>query len=162
MSSVANLTSSVHPDLLDDIKITLVNEPPSTLRKFGDYHSNMAMFLQISTFLHQCLYARQHAITSKAPTALRIGVLSTAMINSASIFRPAQTHPDVTIHAIASRNAKKAAEEAKKYGIPKSYGSYDALLDDQEVEAVYISLPNGMHYGESSQRRWANTNLERT
>ncbi|KLO11049.1 NAD binding Rossmann fold oxidoreductase [Schizopora paradoxa] len=105
----------------------------------------MAMILQLSTFLHQFWYARQHAVAVKSPIALRMGVLSTAMINYAAIFKPAQTHPDVIIHAIASRDAKTAADEAKKYGIPKSYGSYQALLDDQEIEAVYISLPNGMH-----------------
>lgn len=108
----------------------------------------MVLVFQLATFLHQFLYARQHAAEPKSPNALRMGVLSTAMINYAAIFKPAETHPDVVIQAISSRDAKTAADEAKKYGIPKSYGSYQALLDDQEIEAVYISLPNGMHYGE--------------
>jgi predicted dehydrogenase len=47
--------------------------------------------------------------------------------------------------SIASRNIKKAREAAKSALIPKYYGSYQELLDDKEIEAVYISLPNHLH-----------------
>ncbi|HWR11268.1 MAG TPA: Gfo/Idh/MocA family oxidoreductase [Rectinemataceae bacterium] len=46
---------------------------------------------------------------------------------------------------IASRDAEKATQEARKLGIPKSYGSYEALLADPEIDAVYIPLPNHLH-----------------
>jgi predicted dehydrogenase len=49
------------------------------------------------------------------------------------------------VDAIASRSQDKAAAMAKRLGIPKSYGSYQALLDDPGIEAVYIPLPNHLH-----------------
>ncbi|KAI0360213.1 NAD binding oxidoreductase [Trametes cingulata] len=104
----------------------------------------MAMLLQITTFLQQYLYEKGHE-QPKEPDALRIGILSTAMINSAALIRPAQTHGGVIVSAIASRNLQQAQEHAKKYGIPKAYGSYQELLDEPGIDAVYISLPNGMH-----------------
>ncbi len=47
--------------------------------------------------------------------------------------------------AVASRTAKRAAQLAEEVHAPRSHGSYEALLDDPEVEAVYIGLPNGLH-----------------
>jgi len=49
------------------------------------------------------------------------------------------------IAAIASRDLQKAKEAAKKLGIPKAYGSYEELLADTEIEAVYNPLPNHLH-----------------
>lgn len=67
------------------------------------------------------------------------------MINAASIFHPVETHPGAKIVALASRKLEDAQDAAKKYGIEKAYGSYEELLADADVEAVYISLPNGLH-----------------
>jgi predicted dehydrogenase len=47
--------------------------------------------------------------------------------------------------AVASRDEMRAAEYAREQGIPKSYGSYDALLQDPEIDAVFIALPNHKH-----------------
>jgi predicted dehydrogenase len=47
--------------------------------------------------------------------------------------------------AVASRDAERAAGYARENGIARSYGSYEELLDDPDVEAVYVSLPNSMH-----------------
>ncbi|KAI0822503.1 NAD binding oxidoreductase [Trametes gibbosa] len=104
----------------------------------------MAMLLQITTFLHQYLYAKGQEQPTQ-PNALRVGILSTAMINTAAIIRPAMTHGGVIISAIASRDIKQAQDNAKKYGIPMAYGSYDELLSEPGIDAVYISLPNGLH-----------------
>src|SRR2546427_9540186 len=49
------------------------------------------------------------------------------------------------IAAIASRDLKKARDAAKKLGIPKAYGSYEELLADNEIEAIYNPLPNHLH-----------------
>jgi predicted dehydrogenase len=49
------------------------------------------------------------------------------------------------MRAIASRSGQKAADAARGLGIPKSYGSYEELLADREIEAVYIPLPNHLH-----------------
>lgn len=47
--------------------------------------------------------------------------------------------------AVASRSLEKAEVFAQKYQIPKAYGSFDALLDDQEIDIIYISVPNRQH-----------------
>src|SRR5260370_6545000 len=49
------------------------------------------------------------------------------------------------IAAIASRDARKAEDAAKSLGIPKAYGSYEELLADPEIEAIYNPLPNHLH-----------------
>jgi predicted dehydrogenase len=71
---------------------------------------------------------------------LRWGVLSTARINDALLFAGA-----AEFVAVASRTPERAAAYAREKGIPKAYGSYDALLAAGDVDAVYISLPNGLH-----------------
>jgi len=68
------------------------------------------------------------------------------------VIHPANTHPGVKRYVLASRDASTAASYAKKYKFQKSFGSYHALLDDPEVDFVYISTPNGQHY-ESGPRR---------
>jgi len=57
------------------------------------------------------------------------------------------------IAAIASRDKKKAEEAARKLGIPKAYGSYQELLQDREIEAIYNPLPNHLHVPWSSRPR---------
>lgn len=52
---------------------------------------------------------------------------------------------EVAVVAVASRDAMRAAQIAADWQIPRAYGSYEALLADPEVDAVYIGLPNGMH-----------------
>ncbi|MEA2443538.1 MAG: hypothetical protein QOJ12_830 [Thermoleophilales bacterium] len=75
---------------------------------------------------------------------VRWGVLSTARINEAAL-RGVDGSPAVDVVAVASRSAEAAEAFARQYGIPRAHGSYEALLDDPEVEAVYIPLPNGLH-----------------
>lgn len=56
-----------------------------------------------------------------------------------------QKSKKVSVTAIASRNIERAKEVSKKLGIAKAYGSYEELLADPEIDAVYIPLPNHMH-----------------
>ena len=49
------------------------------------------------------------------------------------------------VHALASRDASLAASSANALAIPVAHGSYEALLDDPDVDAVYIPLPNHLH-----------------
>jgi len=105
----------------------------------------MAMVLQISTFLQQYLYSRAPSKQPKDQNAVRFGVLSTAMINAAAIIHPVETHTGAKITAIASRDLSTAQKSAKQYSIAKAYGSYEELLGDKEIDAIYISLPNGLH-----------------
>jgi D-xylose 1-dehydrogenase (NADP+, D-xylono-1,5-lactone-forming) len=72
------------------------------------------------------------------------GILSTAQINDKFIVGCAQSDV-VTIGAVASRDSVRARSYADDRGIERAHASYDALLADPEVEAVYISLPNSMH-----------------
>ena len=72
------------------------------------------------------------------------GIISTADINRL-VIPPAQESPKVDLVGVASRTQERAADYAAKWGIPRAYGSYEALLADPGIEAVYISLPNTMH-----------------
>ena len=76
---------------------------------------------------------------------LRWGVLSTAKIGLKKVIPAMQKSKFCEIKAIASRNIERANEESIKLGIPKAYGSYDKLIEDKGIEAVYIPLPNHLH-----------------
>jgi predicted dehydrogenase len=72
------------------------------------------------------------------------GILSTARINR-EILAGAEESDQVDVIGVASRVAARAEAYAREHGIERAYGSYEALLEDTNIEAVYISLPNGMH-----------------
>lgn len=76
---------------------------------------------------------------------LKWGILSTAKIGREKVIPAMQAGELCEVIAIASRSEEHAAAEARRLNIPKVYGSYEALLADDEVEAVYIPLPNHMH-----------------
>jgi predicted dehydrogenase len=73
------------------------------------------------------------------------GILSVSTHYGLRIHTNLKKSPLVELRAIASRSRQKAAEAAQFLGMPKSYGSYEELLADKEIEAVYIPLPNHMH-----------------
>ena len=76
---------------------------------------------------------------------LNWGILSTAKIGIEKVI-PAMQHGKLSkIVAIASRTHESAREAAKNLKIPKAFGSYQDLLDDTSIDAVYIPLPNHMH-----------------
>ena len=81
---------------------------------------------------------------------LRLGLLSTARINR-RILAPARESELVEVAAVASRDRSRAEAYAREHGIGRSHGSYEELLADPEVDAVYIALPNALHV-EWSQR----------
>jgi predicted dehydrogenase len=72
------------------------------------------------------------------------GLVSTAPINE-RILEAARESDLVDVVAVGSREAERAEAYARERGIPRAHGSYDELLADPEVEAVYISVPNGLH-----------------
>jgi D-xylose 1-dehydrogenase (NADP+, D-xylono-1,5-lactone-forming) len=72
------------------------------------------------------------------------GILSTARINRL-ILAGARRSDRMDVIAVASRDRRRAEAYAREYSVELAYGSYDALLEDPAVEAVYISLPNSMH-----------------
>ena len=72
------------------------------------------------------------------------GIVSTADINR-KVIPGAHASDKVDLVAVASRDQARADAYAKEWDIPRAYGSYEAMLADPEIEAVYISLPNTMH-----------------
>lgn len=55
-------------------------------------------------------------------------------------------HEDIHLYAVAARNLKKAQEFAKTYQIPVSYGSYEELVKDENIDLIYIATPHSHHY----------------
>jgi predicted dehydrogenase len=76
---------------------------------------------------------------------IRWGVLSTAKIGVDKVIPAMQRGKFCAMAAIASRDVGKARTAAAKLGIPKAYGSYEELLDDKEIDAIYNPLPNHLH-----------------
>ena len=72
---------------------------------------------------------------------MRWGILSTARISEKLL----RSGTDQEFFAVASRSQERAQAYAAEHGIPNAHGSYEALLADPEVEAVYVPLPNSMH-----------------
>jgi len=78
-------------------------------------------------------------------TKIRWGVLSTANIGVAKVLPAMQRGAYCEVTALASRDLSKAQAAARALGIPKAYGSYDALLADPQIDAIYNPLPNHLH-----------------
>src|SRR3989441_6603632 len=76
---------------------------------------------------------------------VRWGILSTAKIGTAKVIPAMQRGEWSEVVAIASRDRDKARGAASNLGIRKAYGSYEELLADPDVEAIYNPLPNHMH-----------------
>src|SRR5437660_1372518 len=81
---------------------------------------------------------------ANVPNAVKWGIVSTADINR-KVIPGAHASPKVELVAVASRDQARADEYAKTWEIERAYASYEALLADPEIEAVYISLPNTLH-----------------
>ena len=73
------------------------------------------------------------------------GIISTANIGVAKVIPGMLKSKDIEIVAISSRKRRNAEDWAEKLGIPKAYGSYEEMLADPEIEAVYNPLPNHLH-----------------
>ena len=76
---------------------------------------------------------------------LRWGILSTAKIGLEHVIPAMQRGQLTTVNAIASRDLDRARQAASKLGIPTAYGSYEELLADPQIDAIYIPLPNHLH-----------------
>ena len=98
------------------------------------------------TNLNNWYYSITKEKATKSANPVRFGILSAALINPTALFDTARTHPDAVVVAIAARSLEKAQAQCKKYGIPDAYGSYDDLLAQPDIDAVYIPLPNGLHF----------------
>ena len=79
-----------------------------------------------------------------ATAPLRLGILGCANI-ARQFVRDVAGSPSVRIQAVASRDAAKAREFAAQFGIARAHDSYEALLRDDGVDAIYVPLPNSLH-----------------
>jgi predicted dehydrogenase len=84
-------------------------------------------------------------IIASMPNKLRWGVLSTADIGTRKVIPALQQGQYSSVDAIASRDLTKAQEAATALGIPTAYGSYEQLLADPNIDAIYNPLPNQLH-----------------
>ncbi|KAK3316246.1 hypothetical protein B0H66DRAFT_287428 [Apodospora peruviana] len=82
----------------------------------------------------------------KTANALKFGILGAANIAPMALIKPAKLHPEVVVQAVAARDKKKATAYAKKHGIPQVLDSYEDMLNDPTIDAIFIPLPNGLHY----------------
>jgi len=82
---------------------------------------------------------------SQAFEPVRWGVLGAARIAEGALLPGMTRSPYCAPVGIAARDANRARAMAEKCGLPRSYGGYDALLADPEIEAVYVALPNHLH-----------------
>ncbi len=73
------------------------------------------------------------------------GVLSTARIGVEHVLPAMRASPWVELRAIASRSRARADDVARQFGITRAYGSYDELIADPDIEAIYNPLPNHLH-----------------
>ncbi len=76
---------------------------------------------------------------------IRIGILGAARIAPMALVRPAREVRGVSVTAVAARDAARAQKFASKHGIPRVLPTYDALVSDPQVDAVYNPLPNSLH-----------------
>jgi predicted dehydrogenase len=78
-------------------------------------------------------------------TRLRIGVLGAARIVPTALIKPAAGVPDAVVAAIAARDPQRAHQFAGSHGITTVHDTYQDVLDDPDIDAVYIPLPNSLH-----------------
>jgi predicted dehydrogenase len=88
-----------------------------------------------------------HRFIVDAMTAgvVRWGVLGVAKIATQKVIPAMQRARRCEIVAIASRDVERARDAAQRLGVPRAYGTYEALIADPDVDAVYIPLPNHLH-----------------
>jgi predicted dehydrogenase len=76
---------------------------------------------------------------------LRFGLLGAARIAPAALTKPAKEHPRAQVVTMAARDRGRAEAFARKHGVDRVVGTYEEVVTDPEVDAVYIPLPNGLH-----------------
>src|SRR5215471_4628105 len=77
---------------------------------------------------------------------VRWGVLGAAVIATGRIMPALNESRHATLLALASRDAEKGRAAAQPLGVPRVYVGYDKLLADPDIDAVYVPLPNDMHF----------------
>jgi predicted dehydrogenase len=76
---------------------------------------------------------------------VRIGTLGAARITPSALIRPARDVGEAEVTAVAARDPARAERFARKHGIPKVHATYEDVIADPDVDAIYNPLPNGLH-----------------
>ncbi len=76
---------------------------------------------------------------------LRLGILGAARIAPMALIAPARETPEVEVACVAARDRARAEAFARKHGIPRVAESYEAMLADPALDAIYNPLPNSLH-----------------
>jgi hypothetical protein len=84
-------------------------------------------------------------VTGNEATRLRIGILGAARIAPSALIKPAKGNVEVVVAAVAARDAARAQAFAAKPDIARVHESYETLIADPDLDAVYNPLPNGLH-----------------
>lgn len=101
---------------------------------------------ELASFIGRNYHVLYPTELPKQSNSIRIGLLGASSIAPAAVISAAKSHPEVTVVAVAARDPKRAAKFSRKHNIPIVHETYQALLDDPAIDAVYIPLPNGHHY----------------
>jgi predicted dehydrogenase len=96
------------------------------------------------TYAYKKIYTIKYTEGDKM-NKIKLGVIGVSGHFLERIMLPLSKSETVEVVALASRNIKKAEKAAADWDVKKAYGSYEAILSDNEVEAVYIPLPNHLH-----------------
>ncbi|KAL4812492.1 hypothetical protein BDW67DRAFT_178635 [Aspergillus spinulosporus] len=102
------------------------------------------MVLALVTRVYQAFSPPQQP--PKRSDALKFGILGAANIAPMALITPAKSHPEVIVQAVAARDRTKAEAFAKSHGIPEVKNTYEDILADPNIDAVFIPLPNAYHY----------------
>lgn len=76
---------------------------------------------------------------------VRIGILGASSFAPTTLINPARDNDEVVVAAVAARDDDSAKTFAAKHGIARAYGSYEALIDDPDLDAIYVLVPTSMH-----------------
>ena len=90
-----------------------------------------------------CPVGQADNVTAHEPSTHRN--LGAAKIAPAALIRPARAVPDVDVVSVAARDPERARHYADKHGIERVHPTYEALVEDPDVDAIYNPLPNGLH-----------------
>jgi predicted dehydrogenase len=85
------------------------------------------------------------ASVSGSGATVRIGILGAARVAPLVLIKPARENAEIVVAAVAARDASRAQAFAAKHGIARVHDSYEALIADPDLDAVYNPLPNGLH-----------------
>ena len=76
---------------------------------------------------------------------VRIGILGASSFAPTTLINPARENDEVVVAAVGARDMPSAEAFAAKYGIARAHGSYEALVDDPDLDAIYVLLPTSFH-----------------